>query len=120
MQAMTERPGTCFLQYPKVPLSSCNSFFDGGTCICSNSFKVSGGSTALPVSTKYPKILFLYLVLDIFQAELKISASCNASYYFCCFSHFFYGTLLPLEYHLYIGIVSHLGAVRLSVKIQQD
>lgn len=71
IQAMTERPGTCFLQYPKVPINSCNSFFDGGTCICSNSFKVSGGTTALPASTKYPKFLFLYLVLDIFQAELK-------------------------------------------------
>lgn len=67
---MTQKPGTSFLQYPKVPISSCNSFFDGGTCICSNSFKVSGGTTALPTSAKYPK-LFLYLVCDILQVEFR-------------------------------------------------
>lgn len=68
---MTEKPGTSFLHYPKVPISSYNSSFDGGTCICSNSFRVSGGTIALPASTKYPNFLFLYLVLDIFQAEFQ-------------------------------------------------
>lgn len=69
MQAITEKPGTCFLQYPKIPINSCNFFFDEGTCISSHSFKVSGGTTALAASTKYPKIYFL--VLDIFQAEFQ-------------------------------------------------
>lgn len=68
MQAITEKPGTCLLQYPKVPINSCNFFFDEGTCI-SHSFEVSGGITALAASTKYPKIYFL--VLDIFQAEFQ-------------------------------------------------
>lgn len=41
---MIENPGTCFLQYPKVPITCYNSFFDWGICICSTSFQVSGGT----------------------------------------------------------------------------
>lgn len=119
MQAITENPGTCFLQYPKVPINSRNSFFDGGTCICSNSFIVSGGTTALPASTKYPKILFLYLVLDNFHVEFQFLLLVMLPILLLLLPPF-HGTLLQLKYHLYIGTVSHLRGVRLSVKIQQD
>lgn len=113
---MTENPGTCCLQYPKVPINSPNSFFLRGTCISPNSFEVSGGTTALLASTKYPKILFLYLVLDIFLAKflhvmLPILLLLLPP---------FHGNLLQLEYLLYIGTVLHLEGVRLTIKIQQD
>lgn len=119
MQAMTENPGMCFIQYPKVPINSCNSFFDRGTWICSSSFKVCGGATTLPASTKYPKILFLYLVLDIFQAEFQFLLHVMLPVLLLLLPPF-HGNLLQFEYHLYIGTVSQLGGVRLSVKIQQD
>lgn len=81
-----------------------------GALVSVYSFKVSGGTTALAASTKYPKIYFL--VLDIFQAEFQFLLHLMLPIIVVAFLSF-HGNLLQLEYHLYISIASHLEGVRL-------
>jgi len=118
---MVENPGTCFLQYPKLHINCCNFFLHWGICRSSVFLKIPGGITALPAIYQLPKnfpsllgprhfpggiVTFLfYLVLTVLLL-LPLPPPSQGKFH-------------QSEYHLYIGTVSHLGGVRLSVKVQQ-
>lgn len=57
MQAVVENPGICFLWYPRVLTSFCNSFLDWDDCRGSVFLKVSGKVTALPAIHRVPRII---------------------------------------------------------------
>lgn len=56
VQVVVENPDTCFLQYPWVLISLCNSFQDWDDCSCSVFLKVSGKIITLPAIHQVPKI----------------------------------------------------------------
>lgn len=117
---MIENPGTCSLRYAEVPINRFDSCLDWGICSSLVFLMVCGGITALPTIHQVLKHFNFLLGPWYFWGGSSISAFSSICHSSAVISSTF-SEQVPLVRisSIYFNIVSHLGEVRLTVRVQQ-